>query len=477
MTVEELAGRKKQELEQKVKALEDELDGWCEKSEKGEAFEKHNTQIRAVRAQMQGWNEQVRGKLDEYAAQQNADGFLSKCPNADRLILSQHRIWDYFRSKFIQREEPLFNPYLAAADEFAWACYHPIQQLVYPDLQNAARKEPPLVFFNGGASPFSLSRDRSFQPEMVAGETLNIDPANIVNKLPIPVVGVPWQQISHLPEALVIGHEVGHIVEDDFELEEGLKTLLDAALEDADKERKSAWHSWLGEIFADLYGCLAAGPAFAGALIDFLAKDSDRISTEEKTNANWGRYPTDFLRVKIVLEALESMGFAAEIADYQTLWGNFSSKMPAEYEKDIEKIVPMLLDGAHPKLGKSVKSAFCFSAEQQKKVNAAVAQIYKIKPGAANNIGVTDIRVLFAALRTAFEKKPVEYKADNYGKHVLDYIKTKVINPGVRSGEVKLTGKTLDNKLENYKQVGEELFNTYFSEEIEKDDLKSVDEK
>src|SRR5688572_20888693 len=162
MMIEELAGRKKQELEQKLKALEDELDSWCKRSEEKGTFEKHHTQIRAVRAQMQGWNNQVQEKLEEYTAEQDADAFLSKCPNADRLILSQHRIWEYFRGKFIQREEPLFTPYLAAADEFAWVCYKPIQQLVYPEAENAARREPPLVFFNGGASPFSISRDRSF---------------------------------------------------------------------------------------------------------------------------------------------------------------------------------------------------------------------------------------------------------------------------------------------------------------------------
>lgn len=458
MMIEQLAARKKQELEQKVGALENELDLWYAKSEARGDFEKHHTQIRAIRAQMQGWNEQVREKLEEYSGEPDADAFLRSCPNAERLILSQHRIWEYFRGKFIQRNEDSFKLYLEAADEFAWACYRPIQQLVYPDLDSAGRKEPPLVFFNGGASPFSLSRDRSFQPELVAGETLNIDPEELVSKLPIPIVGVPWQQISHLPEALVIGHEVGHLIEDDFQLTAGLQALLDEALAAGDDSRKTAWHSWLGEIFADLFGCLAAGPAFAGTLIDFLAKDRARVSTEEKTAADWGRYPTDYLRIKIVLKALENMGFAAEARGYADLWAAYSSKMDAGFETDIERIVPKLLDGAHPRLGKSVKAAFCFSDAQQKKVAAVAAEIYKIKPGKAVNIPSTDIRVLFAALRTAFENRALDYRENKYGEVVLRHIKAKVVTPGVRSGEAKPSKDQLARKIEKYKQAGQDLF-------------------
>ena len=457
--LEELRTRKKIEFEQKIASLDTEIDTWKTRSKEKGIYEKHHTQIRAVQAQMEGWNARVREKLDEYNTETEADVFLSKCANAERLILSGHRIWDYFRSKFIQRSETSFNCYLQAADEFAWECYRPVQQIVYPHPSDAKRKEPPLIFFNGGASPFSLSHDRAFQPEVVAGETLSIDPKSIVNKLPIPVVGVPWQQISHLPEALVIGHEVGHIVEDDFGLTERLKELLSAAITEARADaRKDAWESWLGEIFADLYGCLAGGAAFAGTLIDFLAKDDRRISTEVKTSADWGRYPTDYLRVKIVLKALEVIGFKAEASGYETLWKNHESKMPAEYPADIERIVPALLKGTHPKLGgKSVMEVFCFSAEQQKKVNETVDKFLTTPAGTNIKHFPTDIRVLFAALRTAFEKKPDEYKTKNYGDKVLAHIKDNVVIMGVRSGEIKVEGELLKNKLNALREAGADL--------------------
>lgn len=457
-----VANRKRIELEQKVTALENELKNWFEKSEAGGRFEKHHTQIRAVHALLQPWHEEVREKLNQYNAQEDADVFLGKCANAEKLILSEHRIWDFFRGKFIQRDEDTFNLFLKVADEFAWACYKPVQECVYPDATNARRKEPPLVFFNGGASPFSLSRDRSFQPETVAGETIDLD-SETVGKLPIPVVGVPWHQINYLPEALVIGHEVGHIVEDDFGLTGELKKHLDEALDKANAttERRAAWHSWLGEIFADLYGCLAGGAAFAGTLIDFLIKETESISEEEKTG-NWGRYPTDYLRVKIVLRAMDVLKFTDETENYKTLWESYVSKMPDAFSDDIEFIVPALLEGKHQTLrNQSISKVFNFSKNQQAAVERTVAALEKTNAINYVEMPTRDVRVLLAALRTAFEKSPDRYVSDNYGQTVLEHIAAKVLQPGTRSGETKLSGKQLENKEKAYKQAGDELLKAF----------------
>jgi hypothetical protein len=461
--IEQLAERKKVELELKVATLESELQGWFNRSEAGGRFEKHHTQIRALQAHLKGWHASIRKLLEKYKAEA-PDLFLGHSGNAENLILSEHRIWDYFRSKFIQREEECFLPYLRAADEFAWACYQPVQQAVYPKPDDAKRKEPPLVFFNGGASPFSVSRGKSFQPEPVAGEPLSIDAEDYMTRLPIPVVGVPWDQISHLPAVLVIGHEVGHIVEDDFGLGNGLKEILNAALAEAnaDQSRVAAWNSWLGEIFADLYGCLAGGPAFAGTLIDFLAKAKLDICNEQRLEPQWGKYPTDVLRVRVVLRALEVMKFDKEIDEYRNLWANYSSSMPAAFDEDLKIIVPRLLETAQDALGKkSIKDVLCFTEDHQKKVRKITDEFSANKPpfDTAFNIPSTDIREIFAALRRAFEIDAVKYVESRYGNTVLEHIQEKVVKKGVRGreGEVVLEGKKLQTKLSSYEQTGAEL--------------------
>ena len=481
--LEQVKIRKKLEYEQKIKALENELESWSARSKSDAVFEKHHTQIRAVQAHLKGWHASIRKKLTDYE-KTDADTYLSKCANAEKLILSEHRIWDYFRSKLIQRNERSFNLYLKAADEFAWSCYKPIQEIVHPDLTDSHRKEPPLVFFNGGVSPFSISRERSFQVELVAGENIPFNSQSDLMKLPIPVVGVPWDQISFLPEASVIGHEVGHLIEDDFLRDQDgesarLKQLLDEALSARDAQsRRDAWQSWLGEIFADLYGCLATGTAYAGTLIDFLAKGSSQISKEQKNAPDWKRYPTDFLRVRIVLKALEVMRgvmkfetgadadrFEKEINGYKAHWNLYTSNMPADFTDDIEVIVPTLLKGPHDNLkGASIVEAFCFSSTQSKKAFETVEEIIKFEPqrivdekiipGTKAQIKSTDMRELFAAARIAYERYPNEYTEKDYGIIILNHIEERVIKKGVRAGEPQLSAGQLRKRMDSYEQAG-----------------------
>lgn len=75
---------------------------------------------------------------------------LSQARELELDILEVHRIWEFFRSKLVLRSIDWFNPYLVAADEFAWACYEVAQKnLKEGHITKNERKEPPLVFFNG----------------------------------------------------------------------------------------------------------------------------------------------------------------------------------------------------------------------------------------------------------------------------------------------------------------------------------------
>lgn len=459
MCLIELANRKKLELNQKMNALESEFDDWLEKSKDENAkFAKHHTQIRAIQAMLAPRHKEIRADLDLYSPETDTDNFLGDCANSEKLILSEHRIWNYFRSKFIQRNEDVFKLYLEVADEFAWECYMPIQKTVYPDASTAKGKEPPLVFFNGGASPFSVSRDRAFEPESVIGGGITLD-AETVGKLPIPMVGIPWHQVKNLPEILVIGHEVGHIVEKDFGLTAELEKHLDNALDSASDERRSAWKSWLSEIFADLYGCLAAGPAFAGTLIDFIITDKNLISEELKFSSDWGKYPTVYLRVEIILHVLKHLKFDEEIKKYEDLWrSNYTSKMPKEYLDDIKIIVPQFLNGKYQCLGgKSIPEIFSFTEQMQKNVKQIAHTLNNVKNGSVVPLTDNRLRVIFAAIRKSFEEQPENFVMDMYDKAVLTYVKNNLLKSELRFGEEKLSLETLKYKMQVYDRVGAEL--------------------
>lgn len=457
-----VAYRKKKEICQKTTALRAELDFWKDRSKNEDApLKKHHTQIQAIDAHLEQWHQiivlNVKQSLRETGAK-----FFESIQNAERLMLSEHRIWEYFRVKLAQRNDENFKDYLAVADEFAWACYQLVQRTVYSDPVNAARKEPPLVFFNGGTSPFSVSRGKSYEAEAVPGERLSSKDAGIINQLPIPVVGVPWTQIKHLPDAVVIGHEVGHIVEDDFQLTERLGELFSEALKEAPKgeERRKAWGDWQGEIFADVYGCLAAGPAFAGALIDFLARDFQSVSTETRQAGDWGDYPTTYLRIKIVLETLTRLGFDHELDDYRTVWETFTSSMAPGFTSDIPFIVDKLLhskliksDGADVE-DKSLVSIFAFARKEQNQVDKTLENLRL-------NVGLVsqNVRVLLATARMAFEKGPEEYENRDYGATLLQRCVAS-IEPDIRRDQPRLTEEQIKIRLKAYKHSAAAMVET-----------------
>ena len=447
---EQLAYRKKREICRKLTALEKEFDSWFERSKAGQPFEKHHTQIRAIRAHLSEWHRTVRSLIREDLTS-TAEEFLNSVFNAERLIQSEHRVWEFFRSKFIQRHEPSFQQYLRVADEFAWSCYWPIQQTVYPDARNALRREPPLVFFNGGTSPFSLSRGKGFVPEVVQGESLDDSEIEAIQNLPISIVGIPWNQISHLPDAVVIGHEVGHVVEDDFDLTEAIAMSLASALDSVGAkgtDREAAWQSWIGETFADIYGCLATGPAFVGGLVDFLSREYSEISTERKSGEDWGDYPTTYLRGRLILETLRQVGFVKEANAYGRLWAKFKSKMDEKYEDDIAAIVGHLLgdkiitrsDSEEPE--KSLTDVFMYShTERDEEVSVVAALNQSIDPG------VTDARVLIASVRRAFEEAPREFFKKDFAGKMLNHFNTSVIKEGfVRNSEVLLSEEDIEER-------------------------------
>jgi hypothetical protein len=459
--------RKRIEIEQKLSSLNEEFAYWLTQSQPNAAFEKHHSQIRAV-TNILGQLQQKIGQ--SVAAAQTPDQILTVSHIASQMTLSVHRIWEYFRSKFIQRREERLSQYLRAADEFAWACYQPVLDIANASPPGKFRKEPPLVFCNGGSSPFSVSRERSFEGEAVPNELLSgPELRRVLNSLPLPVIGVPWFQVAHWPDALVIAHEVGHTVEDDFHLTDSLHKHLETALQGGiDAAHHAAWRAWLGELFADLYGCLATGPAFVSALMDFLVRAPNTLAQENRLEPNWGEYPTIPLRLLFNFEVLEVMGFSTEANSIRATWQTLCPKHQLQsYEADIAPIVAALLTNSYPSLGNQTlldfesqppeplakKAKFRFSAEQQQK---ALQTVQALKTGEALT-HTQDFRVLLAASRLAYEADPQRFVEKQSAAKILTRINS-LTKPGIRAGERTKSAAQVQTITNQDQQTGESIF-------------------
>ncbi|WNG45287.1 GrpB family protein [Archangium minus] len=421
MTLEQ---RKAIELERKLDSLVSELQKWRDLSEASKPpeepkpFEKHHSQLRRISSQLEGAQDAIRKAIQHHA---RMGTLLAFCRDLEVCILDLHSVWDFFRAKLALRAVPFYACYLVPADELAWKCYEPARSRAHAASAQAQQlKEPPLVFFDAWSTPYARSRFIPYEEpdENRRRWAVKAQHLPLIKSLPIPVIGVPWFQARHLSDTLLLAHEAGHVVEHDFGLTSTLHQLLGTA--GVPGERHAAWASWLGEVFADVYGCLSLGPAFVGALMDFLAMDPQDIMAQRPDSSGWGDYPTDFLRILLGLRVLEVMGFQEKADAYRKEWLALYPRhaMGQEFEEDIPRVVDALLTGPIPELGKvSLCDVLCFSAVDQRNAASEVTRLLRAeKPGSSN------VRVLLAAARLAYEKDPGAYVAGGVEALVLQKI-------------------------------------------------------
>lgn len=280
-------------------ALTAEMNDWRKRSDDDLKWHRHHSQLIRLSATVAGLLGAARTILDGVV--DDAAGWRALL-QFERALLAANRIWDHFRSKYLIRLHPELGRMLRLADDFAWACYAPVQ-----DACAVGRREPPLVYFSETWSPFAMARDRSFANEMRIADMgtaeILLDEAfeQTLARLPVPLVSLPWFQASHIPSMTIIAHEIGHVVSADFKLGEALRLAIDAAEWKADT---ACWQRWREEVFADLFGVFVARDGFVGTLISLLATDRARIDSE---NGLGGIYPPRGLRMEIVLAALHRL--------------------------------------------------------------------------------------------------------------------------------------------------------------------------
>jgi hypothetical protein len=395
------ADRKRAELTAKLRGIGAELADWGELSAPGAELEKHHTQIQRLAAHIESMVPSIQQMIDD------EDDILETWAATERVVLELHSVWDFFRNKFALRQASMFHGYLALADDFAWACYRPAQMVgVGPhNVELSEVREPPLVYLAGVTAPFAISRGASYAREVATSGHFSL----LVRRLPVPVIGVPWFQLRHLPDTLVLGHEVGHLVEDDFCLTPRLTELLSEALLTAGAlDRLDIWSDWLGEVFADIYGTLAGGPAFAQAFADFAAVSLSSVDAAEG-------YPPVDIRVRIVARALVETGFAEQAADLLARW---RAHVPHVSDVDIElpMVVSALINGPFGQFGgRALSAVFSFTGLNDATESAAADLLSNMTPA------VHDVRVLLAAAGRAFVTDPARYAELDANRRVMNH--------------------------------------------------------
>jgi hypothetical protein len=397
------AARTAAELQAKLAGLTSELCAWREASSREDSpLWRHHTQIQAVAGTLQEAAADLAGKFTDAGP---GLWILDQAGALDRQIMDLHRLWGFFRAKFALRYVPWLAAPLIASDDLAWACYSPAQEYIAPE----RRREPPLLYFTGGTSPFLLPRGTPYVVESLPDGSLR-EPefTEAVRLIPVALIGLPWFQVDHLPDAPLIGHEAGHAVEQDLGLADVVRDRIKAAV---CPERQAGWASWSSEIFADIYGTLCCGSGFARALTALLATHPREVAGEEPGPGNWGSYPTRTLRVLLTAAVLARLDVQLADPSVADAWlATYAERSLADYEPDVDAVAAAVLDGPYDALDSNGLTAIMrYTTGDEAKVSRLAGQLLA---GVALDAG-GGVRHVMAAARLAYDRDRTAYATGN----------------------------------------------------------------
>lgn len=444
------------ELRARLAGLDSELDAWLAATTEDGLLRRHHTQIEAVA----GTLKQVSaGLVAQFDRTDPGLWILDRIRSVDRRIMDLHRLWGFFRAKFALRYVPWLEAPLVTADDLAWDCYSPVQKFIAAD----QRREPPLVYFTGGTSPFLLPRGTPYVVEPLPdGSMREPEFAEAVRLMPVALIGLPWFQVDHLPDAPLIAHEVGHAVEQDLGIAGRVRSLIEGAVP---PERQCAWSAWSTEVFADVYGTLCCGSGFAQALTALLAVHPRQVKGEVRTPAAWGSYPTRTLRVLLTAAALTELGVQPADQPVADAWlTTYPDRPLAEFEPDVGPVAAAVLKGPYAALGdKCLTAIIGYSAADEQVVSRLAGRLLD-----RWNLDEGGVRHFVAAARLAYDRDRNGYALQGAAQIVRTKI-AKVPWDGVRAAG------GADTPPEPERAVRDELAARSLSQLIDRDDWEGAD--
>jgi hypothetical protein len=432
-----------QGLRDRVRALRTDLDFWVDRTSPGRELAQHHKQVARLRDYLHGVLEAaLDGTPVDLTVAPPFSGSVDDVPDLRRDVGSVHLLWDFFRDKFAQRDVDAFTAHLGAADGLASACYEPFvraatERAAGPDAA-AAVKEPPLVFYSIDRTPFAQARTKTLHPPGLDSEDLKVF-APALQRLPVPVIGLPWELANRMPETTLIGHEAGHVIAEDLGLGREAATAIAEATfaEDPDGTRKRCWVAWCDEVFADVIGVLATGGAFVDGLSTELTAASNDIRLARIDTKEPGDYPTAALRVALCQHVLERVGVAPSptwSATYGQIVGD-----ARDYAGDVTVVVDALLERSWTNIGDRRLSAVLPWSAQREAAASALASTM-LDGGRAPDL--SDVRTCVAASMHAYRENP-----GLYAERKLDTVLAEAV-VALRTEQMRFSEATRNSMIE-----------------------------
>jgi hypothetical protein len=291
--------------------LNGQINTWFNFRKKADKLQQYSTQLNALSQNLQQNLSKLSKQLDGVSPQGTTSQVFQACYAYDQYLLWVQRIWEYYRSRFDQRDDPIFHDVLAAADEIVWSCFHAMFPDPLPGAPPEAPNRPaPLPYIAPDYSPQALDRPAAeLQAAAISTQFQQMLEAYL-KKLPILTISLP-PACAQFPWALVyLGHEVGHHVQREAGAIDPFAALLQSAASRAPgvlpeelDDVSARWSGWGSEIFADVFSVLMLGPAAYWAMSELEIGDDIYMLTPRQ-----GRYPAPLVRLALMRALLQQLG-------------------------------------------------------------------------------------------------------------------------------------------------------------------------
>jgi hypothetical protein len=254
---------------------------------------------------------QLRTGLDRLPGTQRRGALYAECARFDQNIAWVRRLWQYYATKFDQRENEKLKRVLAAADEIVWSCYaEPFQNAT----GGAPRGPAPLPYIEPRYTAQATPRV-DIPPDLRSDVDRDFLSA-CLEQLPISLVALPAQCVDAPWWLIFLGHEVGHHVQFDLLPPRALflafGQALAAAVDGAAPGEGQRWQRWSPEIFADAYSVFALGPWAARAMAELELKGDTAMLTE--TSSGKSAYPAPWVRLRFLSELAATLDAGHTVA-------------------------------------------------------------------------------------------------------------------------------------------------------------------
>jgi hypothetical protein len=244
-----------EESHQAVSGLQGQIEGWADRRRRLDVLHQYRAHVNVLESVLLPVLKALAAALDRIDSARPVGEVYLECRRTENRLALVGRIWEWVRAKFDQRDDPLFGPLLAAADEVIWSCYAG----VFDNAMVASGRE-----IHRGLVPLPYIEFRSFPmtiPPHLGPPDLRLPKddeimGQFLEQLPLPFIGLPRAWVEAPWWLLLLGHEVGHQIQFDLVPELGLveefAELMGATATGGGDAAAPRWRQWSREIFADL---------------------------------------------------------------------------------------------------------------------------------------------------------------------------------------------------------------------------------